>query len=150
MNIIGAIIAGLTGTVAMTIVMAMAPRMGMPEMDIVGLLSTLFNKDGNRTFGWVMHLMMGTIFALIYAGLWSVGVGTPSWLGGMVFAAGHWLVAGLVMSGVPMMHAGVKAGTVMAPGIYMMKNGGMMAFVGGLLGHLVFGLVVALVYGLFI
>jgi hypothetical protein len=38
----------------------------------------------------------------------------------------------------------------MAPGIYMMKNGGVMAFAGGLLGHLVFGLVVALVYGLFI
>ena len=150
MNIIGAIIAGLTGTIAMSIMMSIAPRMGMPVMDIVGLLSTLFNKNGNRTFGWVMHLMMGTIFALIYAGLWSVGVGTPSWLGGMVFAAGQWLVAGLVMGGVPMMHAGVKAGTVMAPGIYMMKNGGMMAFAGGLLGHLVFGLVVALVYGIFI
>jgi len=40
MNIIGAIIAGLIGTIAMSIMMAMAPRMGMPEMDIVGLLST--------------------------------------------------------------------------------------------------------------
>lgn len=48
-----------------------------------------------------------------------------------------------------MMHAGVKAGTVKAPGIYMMSAGGMMAFAGGLIGHVVYGLVVALVYGAF-
>jgi hypothetical protein len=31
----------------------------------------------------------------------------------------------------------------------MTNNGGMMAFVGGLIGHMVFGLVVALIYSLF-
>jgi hypothetical protein len=32
----------------------------------------------------------------------------------------------------------------------MLNNGGMMAFMGGLMGHVIFGVVVALVYGLFI
>ncbi len=62
----------------------------------------------------------------------------------------HWLIVGLMMGGVPMLHAGVKAGTVKAPGVCMMSDGGMMAFVGGLIGHVLYGLIVALVYGLFI
>ncbi len=49
-----------------------------------------------------------------------------------------------------MMHAGIKAGTVAAPGVFMVKTGGMMSFMGGLMGHAIFGVVVALVYGLFI
>jgi hypothetical protein len=48
-----------------------------------------------------------------------------------------------------MMHVGIKAGTIQAPGVYMLNAGGMMAFVGGLIGHVVYGLVVALVYGAF-
>lgn len=34
MNVFGAIVAGLVGTVAISMVMAMAPKMGMPKMDI--------------------------------------------------------------------------------------------------------------------
>jgi hypothetical protein len=150
MNIVGAIVAGLAGTVVMSMIMAMAPQMGMPKMAIWEVLGSMFNKEGNNTLGWVMHFMMGVIFALIYAVLWAVGIGSATWVGGLLFGAVHWLIAGLMMGGVPMMHAGVKAGTVKAPGVYMMSAGGMMAFVGGLIGHAVYGLVVALVYGLFI
>ena len=150
MNVIGAIVAGLAGTIVMSMVIMMAPSMGMPKMDIVRMLGSMFSKEGNTGLGWVMHLMMGVIFAIIYAALWAAGVGSATWAGGLVFGAVHWLVAGLMMGGVPMMHAGVKAGTVKAPGLYMTADGGMMAFVGGLIGHAVYGLVVALVYGFFI
>ncbi|MBI3958581.1 MAG: hypothetical protein HY328_07215 [Chloroflexi bacterium] len=148
MNVIGAIVAGLAGTIVMSMLMAVAPMMGMPKMDIVGILGSMFSKQGNTMIGWVMHLIMGIIFGLIYALLWNSGIGTATLVGGLIFGVVHWLVVGLMMGGVPMMHAGVKAGTVKAPGIYMMNNGGMMAFVGGLVGHAVFGLVVGLVYGL--
>jgi hypothetical protein len=148
MNVLGAIIAGLVGTVAISMVMGMAPRMGMPKMDIVDMLSTMFGKP-NRTLGWMMHFMMGIIFALIYTFLWSLGIGSATWLNGLVFGAVHWLVAGMVMGMIPMLHAGIKSGAVKAPGLWMTNNGGMMAFVGGLIGHLAFGLVVALIYNLF-
>ena len=150
MNIIGAIVAGLVGTVVMSMVIAMAPTMGMPKMAIWEMLGTLFSKEGNVGLGWVMHFMMGVVFAIIYAALWAAGIGSATWVGGVIFGAVHWLVAGLMMGGVPMMHAGVRAGTVKAPGVYMMSAGGMMAFVGGLIGHVLYGLVVALVYGFFI
>lgn len=150
MSILGAIVAGIVGTIVFTVVMNMAPQMGMPKMDIVGLLGSMFSPEGNRILGLGMHLMMGVVFALIYALLWGAGVGSVGLLWGAVFGAGHWLVAGAMMGGMGMMHAGVKAGTVEAPGIFMLHNGGVMAFMGGLIGHVIFGLVVALVYGLFV
>lgn len=150
MNIVGAIIAGLAGTIVMTMIMVMAPKMGMPKMDIVGMLGSMFSADGNPAVGWIIHLMMGAIFAIIYAGLWATGIGSASIISGVVFGIVHWLGAGLMMGAIPMMHTGIKAGTVQAPGVFMLSNGGMMAFMGGLMGHAIYGLVVAIVYGLFI
>lgn len=150
MSIFGAIVAGIVGTVVITVVMNMAPQLGMPKMDIVGMLGSMFSPEGNRIVGLGMHLMMGVVFAIIYALLWNAGIGSIGLLWGALFGAGHWLVAGAMMGGMSMMHAGVKAGTVEAPGIFMMHNGGLMAFMGGLIGHVIFGLVVALVYGLFV
>ena len=150
MNVLGAIVAGIVGTIVMTMVMVIAPRMGLPKMDIVGMLSSMFTAEGNRTLGMVMHFMMGIVFAIVYALLWNAGIGTVSLLWGAIFGAVHWLISGVMMGGISVMHAGVKAGTVEAPGFFMMNNGGMMAFMGGLIGHVIFGMVVALVYGLFV
>ena len=145
MNIFNAVISGILGTLAISMVMAVAPKMGMPKMNIVDMLSTMFGKP-NLVLGWMMHLMMGVVFALIYAFLWSLGIGSPGWLSGLIFCAAHWLVVGLMMGLIPMMHAGIKNGDVEAPGLWMTNQGGMLSFVGGLMGHMVFGLVVALVY----
>ena len=148
MNIFGALVAGIVGTAVFSMVLMMAPRMGMPKMDIVGMLSTMFGKE-NRLLGWMMHLMMGVIFALIYAFLWSKGILAPTWLGGLIFGAAHWVIVGMIMGMIPMMHVAIRRGDVKAPGLWMTNNGGMLAFAGGLMGHLVFGVVTALVYSLF-
>ena len=149
MNIIGAIVAGLAGTVVISMIMAMAPKMGMPKMAIWEMLGSMFSKDGNNTLGWIIHFMMGVIFAIIYAALWAAGIGSATLLSGVIFGVVHFFVAGLMMGGMPMLHAGIKAGTVQAPGVLML-NSGVMGFMGGLIGHAIYGLVVALVYGFFI
>ncbi len=149
MNIIGAIVAGVVGTVVISMIMAMAPMMGMPKMAIWEMLRSMFNKEGNLALGWIIHFMMGVIFAIIYAALWAAGIGSATLVSGIVFGMVHFLIAGLVMGGMPMMHAGIKAGTVQAPGVLML-NAGVMGFMGGLIGHAVYGLAVALVYGFFI
>lgn len=146
MNVVAAVIAGLAGTAVMSMLMLVAPKMGLPRMAIWEMLGSMFNKDGNAPLGWGLHAMMGVVFALIYAFLWGSGIGAATATGGLAFGAVHWLVAGALMAGVPMMHAGIKAGSVQAPGPYMTRNGGAMAFMGGLVGHLLYGLVVALVY----
>jgi len=148
MNVLGAIVAGLVGTGVFSMVLLMAPKMGMPKMDIVGLLGTMFGKE-SILLGWMMHAMMGVIFGLIYALLWSRGIGAPTLLGGLIFGVVHWLIVGMVMGMIPMMHVGIRRGDVQAPGLWMTNNGGMMGFVGGLVGHIVFGVMTALVYSLF-
>jgi hypothetical protein len=66
MNFVGAIVAGIAGTVAMSLVIKMAPAMGMLNtlappakagVDIVGMLGSMFSLEGNRTLGWAMHMM---------------------------------------------------------------------------------------------
>lgn len=147
MNVLSAIVAGLAATLVMSMVMWLAPKMGFPKMDIVGMLSTMFSKKGIPILGWMMHLMMGVVFALAYAFLWSLGIGAATWLYGLIFGAVHWLVVGVIMLMIPMLHIGIRAGAVKAPGLYMTGNGGgWKAFVGGLMGHMIFGLVAALVY----
>jgi len=147
MNVFGALVAGFIGTVVISMVMAMAPKMGMPKMNIVGMLGTMFGKP-NRILGWMMHFMMGIVFALIYAFLWSLGIGSSTWVYGLILGAIHWLIVGMAMGMMPMMHAGIKSGEVKAPGLWMTNNGGMMAFMGGLIGHMVFGLVVVFIYNI--
>jgi hypothetical protein len=145
MNLIIAIVAGLIGTAVISLLMAMGPRMGMPKMAIWEMLGTMFDPQGNSALGWVMHFMTGTAFAVVYAVLWSVGLGAPTLLWGALFGAVHFLLVGAMMGAMPVMHAGIKAGTVQAPGLLMLNNG-VMGFMGGLIGHIAFGLVVAAIY----
>jgi len=149
MNILSAVIAGIVASLVFSIVLAMAPCMGMPKMDIVDLLGSMFSGKSSPVLGWMMHLMMGIVFAVIYAFLWSSGIGAATWLNGVIFGAVQWLVVGMAMGMIPMMHVGIKSGAVQAPGLWMTNNGGLMAFMGGLVGHMIFGIVIALVYSAF-
>ncbi len=119
------VIAGIVGTLVMTMVMVLAPKMGMPKMDIVGMLSSKFGK-GNQAVGWMMHLVMGIIFVFVYfySGFFD------SFLNAAILGAVHWLVVGFMMGVMPGMDGG----------FYMTKNGGMMSFIGGLIGHILFAL----------
>ncbi|HKI52647.1 MAG TPA: DUF6789 family protein [Anaerolineales bacterium] len=146
MNILSAVIAGVVASLVFSMILAMAPKMGMPKMDIVSLLGSMLSAKSNPVLGWMMHLMMGIVFALIYAFLWSVGIGGATWVAGLIFGVVQWLVVGMVMGMIPMLHVGIKSGAVKAPGLWMTNNGGVMSFMGGLVGHMIFGTVLALSY----
>jgi uncharacterized membrane protein YagU involved in acid resistance len=141
MNIFGSIIAGLLGTLVMTLLMYLAPKMGLLKMDIIGLLGTMFttSEGASRVIGTLAHLMMGVIFAIVYALLWTLGLGNSIWLWGLIFGAIHGVIA------VGMMPLMVK----MHPRPPQMESSPMMV-VGLLMGHLIFGLVVALTYATFV
>jgi len=140
MNVIGAIVAGLAGTAVMTMMMVAAPPMRMPKMDIAGMLGAMVisKKETAAAVGMVMHFMMGAMFGLIYALVWNAGVGsvTASW--GLIFGAAHAVAA---MGMMPVMMRMHPRPPEMAGGPSMLA--------GLLMGHLVFGLVLALVYAAF-
>ena len=59
------ITAGIIGTTVMTLFMMIAPMMGMPKMSAPHMLSGMLGVP--IAVGWIMHFMIGTIFAFAYA-----------------------------------------------------------------------------------
>ena len=51
MNILAAVIVGIVANVVFTAVLLMAPKMGLPKMALIGMLSTMFGGD-NGVLGW--------------------------------------------------------------------------------------------------
>ena len=82
-----------------------------------------------------MHFTMGILFAIIYAALWSVGIGSPTWWWGLIFGAIHGLLVIVLLLVVMRVH----------PQLSELING-LPVIVAILLNHMVFGLVVAIVY----
>ena len=73
-NVSKAIGAGFVATLVMTMMMYMAPMMGMPKMDIAAMLGSMFTSGMPQTLsgpwwtGMIIHFINGTvIFPTIYA-----------------------------------------------------------------------------------
>lgn len=132
-----AIIAGSTGRMAMLLLIYAGPLLGLPRIDVVSMLGSLAapNKQDAVTLGGAIHFSMGILFALIYAALWSAGVGSPTWWWGLIFGAAHGIVVILLLLVVMRIH----------PQMSELFNG-LLVMVAILLNHIAFGVVVALVY----
>ena len=132
-----AIIAGSTGRMAMLLLIYGGPIIGLPRIDVVSTLGSLAapNKQDAVTLGGAMHFTMGILFAIIYAALWSVGIGSPTWWWGIIFGSIHGILVILLLLVV----------TRKFPQQPELFNG-LPMMVAIMLNHMVFGLVVALVY----
>jgi hypothetical protein len=132
-----AIIAGSTGRMAMILLIYGGPLIGLPRIDVVSMLGSLAapNKQDAVTLGGAIHFSMGILFAIIYAALWSVGIGSPTWWWGLIFGAMHGILVILLLLAVYRIH----------PQLSEIING-LPVMVAILLNHMVFGVVVALVY----
>jgi hypothetical protein len=136
-NIRDAIIAGSTGRMAMLLLIYGGPLIGLPRIDIVSMLGSLAapNKQDAVTLGGAIHFTIGIIFAIIYAGLWSLGIGSPVWWWGLIFGAVHGLLVIVSVLIVSRFYPGLGA-TIK----------GIPVMLAILLNHMVFGLIVAVVY----
>lgn len=129
-----ALLAGIAGTLAMTMLTYVAPMMGMPEMDIPEMLSGFMGVP--VVAGWFAHFMIGTGFAVVYAYVFISRIpGSPP-VRGAIYGLIPWLLAQVMVN--PIMGAGVFALNTPAP---------MLMVVGSLMGHLVYGGVLGAVYG---
>jgi uncharacterized membrane protein YagU involved in acid resistance len=125
-----AVLAGLAGTAAMTVLMLMAPMMGMPPMNIGAMLGSVMG--GNVILGWVAHFMIGVVLALGYAAVFASRLSGSPAVRGALYSLLPWLMAQVIV--MPMMGMGLFSGSMVAAG-------------GSLMGHLVYGVVLGLVYG---
>jgi len=132
-----AIIAGSTGRMAMLLLIYGGPLIGLPRIDVVSALGSLAapNKQDAVTLGGAIHFTMGILFAMIYASLWSLGIGSPTWWWGLIFGLVHGML--VIVSLYVVLHRYPQLSEVL---------NGLPVMVAILLNHMVFALVVALVY----
>ncbi|MEO7889724.1 MAG: DUF6789 family protein [Vicinamibacterales bacterium] len=133
-NLSRAMIGGFVGTVAMSAMMyVVAPMMGL-HMDIAAMLGSMLG--GSWAAGLMMHFVNGTIIfpAIFVFALYGVLPGSPV-AKGTLWGVALWLTAQIVV--MPMMGAG----------LFSANMGGMMAVVGSLVGHLLYGSLLGAIAG---
>ena len=126
-------IAGMVATVVMTVVGLMAPLMGLPKMNPAEMLAGMMGIP--VLVGYLMHFMIGIIFAALYVYLFNPKVHIHSKL-----------IKGLLYGFVVFVFAQIMLfviGKIMP--MPMSNDNKMLMMVGSLIGHLVFGIVVALI-----
>jgi uncharacterized membrane protein YagU involved in acid resistance len=128
------VLAGVVGTAVMTIVMFLAPMMGLPKMNAAVMLSGMMGVP--VIVGWVMHFMIGIVFALGYVFLFASKVKMQNVVvKGMVFGFAVFVFAQIAIAMMSMI-----MGAMPAP------EGGMaLMMLGSIIGHIVFGIPVALI-----
>ncbi len=127
------IIGGIVATAVMTMVMFVAPMMGMPKMNPAAMLSMMMGFP--LSIGWIMHFMIGIIFALMYAFLFIplVKKVNSNMLKGAIFG-----MAAFVFAQIAMAIMGAMLG-----GMPPMEGSMMLMMIGSIMGHVIFGIVVA-------
>jgi hypothetical protein len=89
---------GFVATVVLTAIMAGSQLLGFSRMDLPLMLGTIFIQDPDRAhvLGFLIHLVNGQVFALVYAGAFAL-LGTASWWLGGLFGLIHGLAALLII-----------------------------------------------------
>ena len=129
-----AIIGGIVATAVMTAVMMIAPMMGIPKMSPPAMLSMMMGFP--IVVGWMMHFMIGIIFAIAYAFFFIKVVKKISnnILKGAIFGFAVFIFAQIAIA---MMGA-------MMGGMPPMEGSMMLIMIGSIMGHIIFGITVAM------
>ena len=123
---------GIIATAAMTLLMFMAPMMGMPEMPIGKMLAGFMHLP--VALGWAMHFMIGIVLAAGYEFIFKSRLKGNDAVKGLLYALIPFFMAQLLV--MPMMGAGLFSSNTPMP---------MMMVMGSLIGHLVYGIVLGIV-----
>lgn len=137
-GILKSVIGGIIATIAMTITMFMAPYMGLPEMNAAKMLSDMMHFS--IALGWIMHFMIGVIFAITY------GQFIIRWLGKINSKILRGAILGITVFVFAQIMMVIMGAIMPAPKMQVPEIRVNMALmmVGSILGHLVYGIVVAL------
>lgn len=125
------ILGGIIGTIIMTIITMIAPMMGMPKMSPPDMLAVMMGMP--VIVGWVMHFMIGIIFAFAYTYLFAPKVKINNlFVKGAIFGFVVFIFAQIMMA-------------IMGAMLPMPKMEGsmMLMMVGSIMGHIIYGMAVS-------
>ncbi len=120
------------------------------KMDMMRMRGTMVNVHGGagRAVGMLIHLGGSGLIAVIYAWLFDLlGARDHLWLWGLLGGAIHWVFAGLFLAMVPAMHPEIPERRPV-PGAFA-RNFGVPDVPGFLMGHVLYGVVVGILYASF-
>ncbi len=145
---VGAAVWGIVATVAFTLFSMMGKTMGMTDMDLLDLLGSAVvepHTPRSGAVGAVIHLMNGAILAVGWAYGARLADVDLNWVSGAAWGAVLWPLALLMMSTIGAVHPAIRRGDQDDPGLAA-TNFGFMTPVGSLMGHLVWGALLGLLY----
>lgn len=103
MNLGNILLWGFAATLVLTTIMAASRPLGLTRMDLPFILGTLFTSNRNKAplFGFITHLIVGWLFAFIYAAAfknsniytWWFGLAIGFVHGAFVLSAGLQLIS---------------------------------------------------------
>lgn len=129
------LISGVAATIVMTLLMVIGGAVGMPKMSPPDMLAGMMGVS--VAIGWVIHFLIGIIFAAGYVFLfnnWLKKISNRT-IRGAVYGIVAFIIAQI---GFPVMEGIFGSGSLPAP------EGSMaMMMIGSIIGHVVFGIVVA-------
>lgn len=144
----GAAAWGAVATVAFTLVSMVGKAMGMTDMDLLDLLGSVVRQPHtteSSAVGAVVHHANGAILAIGGAYAAVLFNDELDWVSGLAWGAVLWALALLMMSTVGSVHPAVRRHAQDDPGPAA-TNFGTMTPVGSLVGHLVWGVVLGVLY----
>lgn len=134
-NITKTILAGLGATTVMTMMMYASPMMGMPKMDIAGMISGMMKMPW--LVGMMIHLMMGVVlFPFIYATVLVGKLPGPGFLKGTIWGLILFILAQTMV--MPMAGMGIFSSA---------SPQQMLMVIGSLMGHVVYGAILGAILG---
>ena len=153
--LVSAIAGGFIGTLVFSTVVKAASEMALTRMDLALLLGTTVtdNRRKARAIGFVFHLLLGVVFAVVYAQFFRI-IGHDAWWLGAVGGAVHAIFTATVLVNMllPIVHprmatteTAADETTLIEPPGFLMLNYGRSTFFVSLAAHIAYGITVALI-----
>lgn len=157
MNAGSVLLWGFVATIVLTLVMSLSQGLGLSRMGIPFMLGTMFTPDRARArvIGFLMHLMNGWLFALVYALAFESWGRATVWLGAGIGLVHAIFVLGAAMPILPGMHPrmaseerGPEPTRQLQPPGFFALNYGRRTPLATILAHLAYGAVLGAFYQL--
>ncbi|GAC1596176.1 MAG: hypothetical protein NVS3B8_09350 [Chitinophagaceae bacterium] len=130
------VISGIAATIGMTLLMVIGAAIGMPRMSPPDMLAGMMKVP--VAAGWVMHFMIGVIFAAGYVFFFN------NWLKKIANRIVRGAVYGIVAFIVAQVSFPIMGAIFGDAGMPEPQGSMVLMMIGSVLGHVVFGVVIAL------
>ena len=145
--------AGLLAGAIMSAVlyMGIAVMPGQMKMNLFYLLGSMMFREKTMVYmaGAMAHAGMSVIFALIHVGVFdAVDLESKLALWGLLFGFVHYMVVGMALGMLPLLHPRIRDGELQAPGAFALAYPPGTA-IGFLMLHLLYGVLVGAFYTAF-